>query len=66
MTLLMREQEKYREGIERGREEGRQAGREESRREDIKYMLSNHKTPEQIADFCGYDLEMVRRVKNEL
>lgn len=58
MTLLMREQEKYREGIERGREE--------SRREDIKYMLSNHKTPEQIADFCGYDLEMVRRVKNEL
>ena len=29
----------------------------------IRQMLKNGKTPEEISDFCGYDLELVRRVQ---
>ena len=38
--------------------------REEGREEDIRNMLARDKTPEQIADFCGYDLELVKRVQS--
>lgn len=39
-------------------------GIEKGIKKGIKQMLSNGKTPEQIADFCGYDLELVRRVQS--
>lgn len=45
-------------GIERGIEKGR--------REDIMHMLMNNKTPEQIAEFCGYDLEYVKAIQEEM
>ncbi len=53
------------EGIEIGREEGREEGIEIGREEDICKMLKNGKTPEQISDFCGYDLNYVRTVANK-
>lgn len=29
-------------------------------------MLENNKSPEQIAEFCGYDLEYVKKIQEEL
>ena len=49
-------------GIERGIEKGIEKGR----REDIIHMLTNNKTPEQIAEFCGYDLEYVKAIQEEM
>ena len=47
-------------------EEGIEKGRTEGRREDIICMLENNKSPEQIAEFCGYDLEYVKTIQEEL
>lgn len=47
-------------------EEGIEKGRSEGRREDIICMLENNKSPEQIAEFCGYDLEYVKTIQEEL
>ena len=41
-------------------------GCEEGRKEDIINMLKNNRTPEQIADFCDYDLEYVRSIQKEI
>ena len=41
-------------------------GKTEGRREDIICMLENNKSPEQIAEFCGYDLEYVKTIQEEL
>ena len=49
-----------------GKAEGREGGREEGRREDIIRMLKNKKTPEQIAEFCDYDLEYVKSIQQEI
>lgn len=57
----------YTDGIrEEGREEGLKEGREEGRREDIIRMLKNNKTPEQISEFCDYDLEYVKSIQEEM
>ena len=40
-------------------EEGRAEGREEL----IISMLKRHKTEEEIAEFCGYPLEEIRRIR---
>ena len=29
-------------------------------------MLLNHKTPEEIADFCGYDLQEIKAVQEKM
>ena len=44
----------------------REEGREEGRKEDIINMLRKNKTPEQIAEFCGYDLEYVKAIQKEM
>lgn len=41
-------------------------GRAEGRVEDIRNMLLKGKTAEQIADFCGYDLNEVKKVEAEM
>ena len=40
--------------------------REEGRRDDIIRMLKSNKSPEQIAEFCGYDLEYVKKIQEEI
>ena len=54
------------EGREEGRKEGRAEGREEGRRDDIIRMLKSNKSPEQIAEFCGYDLEYVKSIQEDM
>ena len=54
------------EGREEGRAEGRAEGRKEGRTEDISRMLNNGKTPEEIAYFCGFDLDEILQVQSEL
>jgi predicted transposase YdaD len=43
-------------------EEARKEGIEEARTENIRRMLQRGKTPEEIANFCEYDLEDIRAV----
>ena len=38
-------------------------GREEGREELIISMLERHKTEEEIAEFCGYPLDEIRRIR---
>lgn len=40
--------------------------RKERDREKISDMLKRGKTPEAIADFCGYPLEQIKSVQKEL
>ena len=40
--------------------------REEGRRDDIIRMLKSNKSSEQIAEFCGYDLEYVKKIQEEI
>ena len=49
-----------------GREEGRAEGRDNEIRERIQYMLQNGKNAEEIADFCGYPYDVVKRIENEM
>ena len=51
---------------EEGREEGREEGIQEGIKISIENMLKNGKTPEEIANFCGYPLEQVKKVENEM
>ena len=44
----------------------KEEGREEEATERISNMLRNGKTAEEIADFCGYHLEQVKKVENEM
>ena len=53
-------------GVEEGRKEGLEEGREEEKEMRIRTMLLNHKTPEEIADFCGYDLQEIRAVQEKI
>ena len=39
---------------------------EEEKEMRIRTMLINHKTPEEIADFCGYDLQEIRAVQEKI
>jgi predicted transposase YdaD len=45
------------------REEARTEGRTEGRENDIEQMLRNGRTPEEIAEFCGYDIRQIREVE---
>jgi predicted transposase YdaD len=48
------------------REEGRVEGRAEERKQMISQMLRAGKTPEEITDFCGYDLTEVQAVADSM
>ncbi len=66
MTLMMRDLENQEIGEERGREEGRKEGRKERDMEKIAEMLRDGKTPQAIADFCKYPLQLVHEVQNSM
>jgi predicted transposase YdaD len=46
------------------RAEGLSEGLSRGRTEAIERMLQKGRTPEEIAEFCGYDIEMVRDVES--
>lgn len=48
------------------REEGRVEGREEGLVEVIENMLRKGKTPQEIVDFCGFELDIVEQVQESL
>ena len=48
------------------REEGKTEGRNEEAEERISDMLRRGKTADEIVDFCGYTLEQVQKVENEM
>lgn len=54
------------EGRAEGRVEGRLEGRVEERKSMIKRMLSKNKTPEEIADLCGYEMAEIEEVEKEM
>lgn len=58
MTLQMRDRLNYLEG--------HAEGLAESRKNDIERMLRSGKSPEQIAEFCGYDLKEVQEVQEQM
>ena len=45
---------------------GEERGRKKRDREKIEEMLRKGKTPEDIVDFCGYPLELVKSVQNSM
>ena len=51
---------------EEGRAEGLAEGREEGRAETIRIMLQNGRTPEEIADFGGFEIEEIRKIQTLL
>lgn len=54
------------EVAERLEQRGIKKGIQKGRKNDIARMLKSGKTAEQIADFCGYDLNEVKEVENNL
>ena len=47
-------------------DQGRAEGRDKRDREKIEEMLRKGKTPEAIADFCGYPIELVKSVQESM
>jgi hypothetical protein len=58
-TVIETESEKL---IRRGKMEGKA----DERCETVKRMLRKGKTPEEISDFCDYDLSYVREVEESI
>ena len=54
------------EGLEKGRAEGLKKGREVEKVELIENMLRKGKTPQEIVDFCGFELDIVEQVQESL
>ena len=50
----------------KGREEGLEEGRNKRDQEMIEEMLRRGKKPEEIADFCGYPIELIKDVEEKL
>ncbi len=66
MTLMMRDLENQEIGIEKGIEKGIERGRSQRDKEMIEKLLRSGKTPEEIYDFCGYPMELILEVQNEM
>ena len=62
MTLMMRDLENQEIGMEKGLEKGKNV----RDKEKIEEMLRRGKSPEDIADFCGYPIELVKQVEESL
>ena len=59
-------QEGYSEGRESGYSEGRESGYSEGREGLIVMMIKRGKTPEEIADLIGEDVEVINNIlKNQ-
>ncbi len=63
MTVEMWIQEEAQIAAEKAAKEAEARGRKEAREEGIEDMLRRGKTPEEIADFCGYPMELIRKVE---
>ena len=50
---------------EKGLKKGRDEGRDEERKSQIMIMLDRGKEPEEISDFCMYDLDEVKDVQKK-
>ena len=59
-------QELMQEDIDKKVIAGREEGRAEEKREQITAMLKKGKTPEQIAEFCGYPMELISEIETSL
>ena len=51
--------------LEEGRVEGERQGRITRDQEKIAEMLQRGKSPQEIADFCGYTLEQIQEVEKQ-
>ncbi len=54
------------QGIEQGIERGIEQGIEQGIRKSIEKMLKKGRTAEQIAEFCGYSIDEILSVKQEI
>jgi predicted transposase/invertase (TIGR01784 family) len=61
--VYLRTLEREEELKEEGREEGFEKGRNIRDQEKIEEMLRRGKKPKEIADFCGYPMELIRKVE---
>lgn len=52
--------------LQDAREEGKEEGRSEESFNRIRNMLSRGKSVEEIVDFCGYPVELVRKVEESM
>ena len=52
--------------LDRCRTEGKLEGKLEEKMELITRLLQKGKTVDEISDFCGYDLEEVRRIEESI
>lgn len=59
-------QEGHDEGFDEGHAEGFDEGYDECLRNSIVSMISKGKSPEEIADFCGYDIDQVRKIASSI
>ena len=67
MHVLDFNEELHNESLkEEGRQEGIQEERARGDRERIANMLSRGKTPEAIAEFCDYPMELIKEVQNSM
>jgi hypothetical protein len=62
-TVIETESERL---IRKGKIAGKAEGIADERCESVKRMLRNGKTPEEISDFCGYELSYVRQVEESM
>ena len=66
--LSMRDMDKRKEGIIEGRKEGIIEGHKEGINDEqhriIERLLKKGKSVEEVADLCGYSLELIKEVQN--
>lgn len=57
-------------GIEQGREQGfiqgREQGLEQGRSQMIENLLNRNKTPAEIAEFCGFEIQEIENVQKKM
>ncbi len=66
MTLFMRDLVNQEKGMQQGMQQGIEKGREEERKKSIEEMLRKGKSPEEIVDFCGYSITLVKSVQDSI
>ena len=66
MTLFMRDLVNQEKGMQQGIQQGIEKGREEERKKNIEEMLRKGKRPEEIVDFCGYSITLVKSVHDSI
>jgi hypothetical protein len=54
------------EAVEKYAESYAERYAEETRRKEIERMLGRGKTPEEISEFCEYDLKFVKKIQESM